>query len=214
MEKFEEFINSETPVLVDYFAAWCGLCKMMHPILDELKERLGDKVRILKINFSPEDGKLLGAQVVGMDGADKRLEMLTAVIRTGGSGKVKMIGWKELEAWDKNTLTLVNVCSEEVCELNTIEGAVNIPLNELRERLEELPKELPVVVFCTVGLRGYIAARILMQRGYEVYNLSGGLKTYKTVSVRQSNEILPETLQKEQSRSGEKKRDQQMLISF
>lgn len=97
----------------------------------------------LKINFSPEDGKLLGAQVVGMDGADKRLEMLAAVIRTGGSvqdlmeldqayappfssakdpvnmlgfvadnrmrGKVKMIGWKELEAWDKNTLTLVNV---------------------------------------------------------------------------------------------------------
>lgn len=68
MEKFEEFINSETPVLVDYFATWCGPCKMMHPILDELKERLGDKVRILKINFSPEDGKLLGAQVVGMDG--------------------------------------------------------------------------------------------------------------------------------------------------
>ena len=190
----------------------------------------------LKINFSPEDGKLLGAQVVGMDGADKRLEMLAAVIRTGGSvqdlmeldqayappfssakdpvnmlgfvadnrmrGKVKMIGWKELEAWDKNTLTLVNVCSEEECELNTIEGAVNIPLNELRERLGELPKGRPVVVFCAVGLRGYIAARILMQRGYEVYNLSGGLKTYKAVTVRQSNEILPETLQKEQSRSG------------
>ena len=50
MEKFEEFINSETPVLVDYFAAWCGPCKMMHSILDELKERLGDKVRILKID--------------------------------------------------------------------------------------------------------------------------------------------------------------------
>ena len=96
----------------------------------------------------------------------------------------------------------MNVCSEEECELNTIEGAVNIPLNELRERLGELPKGRPVVVFCAVGLRGYIAARILMQRGYEVYNLSGGLKTYKAVTVRQSNEILPETLQKEQSRSG------------
>lgn len=75
-------------------------------------------------------------------------------------------------------------------------------MNELRERLGELPKGRPVVVFCAVGLRGYIAARILMQRGYEVYNLSGGLKTYKAVTVRQSNEILPETLQKEQSRSG------------
>ena len=190
----------------------------------------------IKINFSPEDGKLLGAQAVGIDGVDKRLEMMSAVIRNGGTiydlmeleqayappyssakdpvnmlgfvadnrmrGKVKMIGWKELEAWDKNTLTLVNVCSEEECELNTIEGAVNIPLNELRERLGELPKGRPVVVFCAVGLRGYIAARILMQRGYEVYNLSGGLKTYKAVTVRQSNEILPETLQKEQSRSG------------
>ena len=106
-------------------------------------------------------------------------------------GKVKMIGWKELEAWDKNTLTLVNVCSEEECELNTIEGAVNIPLNELRERLGELPKGRPVVVFCAVGLRGYIAARILMQRGYEVYNLSGGLKTYKAVTVRQSARLRP-----------------------
>ena len=68
------------------------------------------------------------------------VNMLGFVADNRMRGKVKMIGWKELEAWDKNTLTLVNVCSEEECELNTIEGAVNIPLNELRERLGELRK--------------------------------------------------------------------------
>ena len=50
MEKFEKLINSETPVLVDYFVTWCGPCKMMHPILDELKKRMGDQVKIVKID--------------------------------------------------------------------------------------------------------------------------------------------------------------------
>lgn len=50
MEKFEDLVNSELPVLVDYYATWCGPCKMMHPILDELKERLGEQVKIVKID--------------------------------------------------------------------------------------------------------------------------------------------------------------------
>lgn len=50
MEKFEELVNSEVPVLVDYYATWCGPCKMMHPVLDELKQRLGERVKIVKID--------------------------------------------------------------------------------------------------------------------------------------------------------------------
>ena len=177
----------------------------------------------IKINFSPEDGRLLGAQVVGYDGADKRLEMLAAVLRSGGSvydlleleqayappfssakdpvnmagfvadniltGKVRMMSWRELLAADKKQMTLINVCSSEECTLNNIEGAVNIPLNELRDRLAEIPADKPVVVFCAVGLRGYIASRILLQRGYDVVNLAGGLKTYLAVTAEQNNVI-------------------------
>lgn len=179
----------------------------------------------IKINFSPVDGCLLGAQVVGYEGADKRLEMMAAVIRSGGSvydlmelehayappfsaakdpvnmagfvadnilqGKVRTISWKELRGVDRKALTLINVCSGEECALNSIEGALNIPLNEMRDRLQEIPADKPVVVFCAVGLRGYIASRILMQRGYDVRNLNGGLKTYQ-IAIAEQNNVLVE----------------------
>lgn len=178
----------------------------------------------IKINFSPVDGCLLGAQVVGYEGADKRLEMMAAVVRSGGSvydlmelehayappfssakdpvnmagfvadnilqGKVRMISWKELRDADRKALTLVNVCSGEECALNSIEGALNIPLNEMRDRLQEIPADKPLVVFCAVGLRGYIASRILMQRGYDVRNLNGGLKTYQIATAEQNNVLV------------------------
>lgn len=175
----------------------------------------------LKVNFSPEDGRLLGAQVVGYEGADKRLEMMAAVLRLKGSiydlmelehayappfssakdpvnmagfaaenilsGKVKPISWKELKVRVPGQFTLINVCTGEECALNTLDGALNIPLNEIRERLGEIPLDKPVVVFCAVGLRGYVASRILKQYDYEVYNLTGGLKTYQAVTAEQSN---------------------------
>lgn len=177
----------------------------------------------IKINFSPENGRLWGAQVVGYEGADKRLDMLAAVVRTEGSvydlmemehayappfssakdpvnmagfvadnilsRKVFPIGWRELQNTDKKEVTLINVCTPEECSLNTLEGALNIPLNELREHLGTLPKTKPVIVFCAVGLRGYIASRILIQAGFNVRNLTGGLKTYTTATSDQNNEL-------------------------
>ena len=178
----------------------------------------------IKINFSPKEGRLLGAQVVGYEGADKRLEMLASALRSGGTiydlmdlehayappfssakdpvnmvgfmadniltEKVIPISWCELQMMEKGQFTLVNVCSGEECALNTIPGAINVPLNELRERLADIPQQKPVVVFCAVGLRGYIASRILKQKGYEVRNLTGGLKTYEAVTAEQNNESL------------------------
>ncbi len=177
----------------------------------------------IKINFSPENGRLWGAQVVGYEGADKRLDMLAALVRTEGSvydlmemehayappfssakdpvnmagfvadnilsRKVFPIGWRELQNTDKKEVTLINVCTPEECSLNTLEGALNIPLNELREHLGTLPKTKPVIVFCAVGLRGYIASRILIQAGFNVRNLTGGLKTYTTATSDQNNEL-------------------------
>jgi len=176
----------------------------------------------IKINFSPNSGRLLGGQVVGYEGADKRLEMLAAVIRNGGSiydlieleqayappfssakdpvnmagfvadniihERVKSISWRELQAMDKNKITLINVCTKDECALNTIKGSVNIPLDEIRSHWGEIPTDKPVVVFCAVGLRGYIASRVLTQHGYDVYNLTGGLKTYALSTAEQCSE--------------------------
>ena len=102
--------------------------------------------------------------------------------------RVKSISWRELQAMDKNKITLINVCTKDECALNTIKGSVNIPLDEIRSHLGEIPTDKPVVVFCAVGLRGYIASRVLTQHGYDVYNLTGGLKTYALSTAEQCSE--------------------------
>ena len=173
----------------------------------------------IKINFSPENGKLLGAQAVGVDGVDKRLEMMSAVIRNGGtiydlmeleqayappyssakdpvnmagfvadnvlSGKVKIISWRELKDMDHSKVMLVDVRTPEEFGRGSIKGAVNIPLDGSRGKYQNLPKDRTIVVFCAIGLRGYIATRILMQYGYDVVNLNGGYRTYSTAMAEQ-----------------------------
>lgn len=175
----------------------------------------------IKINFSPEDGRLLGAQAVGVDGVDKRLEMLSSVIRVGGSvydlmeleqayappyssakdpvnmagfvadnmlrGKVEMISWRELK--NVENALLVDVRMPEEFAMGSIEGAVNIPLDGSRGEYKNLPKDKTIVVFCAIGLRGYIAARVLLQQGYRVLNLNGGYRTYMTAIAEQSNPL-------------------------
>ncbi|NCO66508.1 FAD-dependent oxidoreductase, partial [Candidatus Aquicultor secundus] len=94
-------------------------------------------------------------------------------------GDVAMYYWDEVEAIDKDTSVLIDVRTPlEYKMTGTIGGAVNIPVDYLRQRLDEIPKDKDIYVFCEIGLRAYVACRILMQKGYKVKNLSGGYKTY------------------------------------
>lgn len=172
----------------------------------------------IKILFSPEDGKLLGAQIVGFDGVDKRIEMLAQVIQRKGTvydlteleqayappyssakdpvnmagyvaeniltKKVEIIGWRDIARLSSETI-LVDVRTTDEYSLGSIPGAINIPVDELRSRLSELPKNRPIVVTCAIGLRGYLAYRILVQHGYkDIRNLSGGYKTWSIATAK------------------------------
>jgi rhodanese-related sulfurtransferase len=155
-----------------------------------------------------DDGKVLGAQAVGYEGVDKRIDVIAAVIRLNGTvndlaelelsyappyssakdpvniagyvaqnrltGLSHLITWSELEQLNKNDYILVDVRTEAEYSKGHIEGAVNIPVDELRERLDELDKSKTIVVYCRVGYRGYIADRILSQNGFKVLNITGG----------------------------------------
>lgn len=101
--------------------------------------------------------------------------------------KVNIIHWDELEKSDKSEIMIIDARTPGEYELGHIEGAVNIPLDEMRERLSEIPPDKKIVAYCAVGLRGYLASRILLQNGYtDVYNLSGGYKIYASSTARQS----------------------------
>lgn len=171
----------------------------------------------IKILFAPENGKLLGAQIVGFNGVDKRIEMLAQVIQRGGTvhdlaelehayappyssakdpvnmagfvaenilnKKSRIIQWRELAELPADTIR-IDVRTHDEYKLGTIPGFINIPVDELREHLDELPKEKAIVVTCAVGLRGYLAYRILVQNGFKhVRNLSGGYKTWSVATA-------------------------------
>lgn len=169
----------------------------------------------LKLLFDPETGKIYGAQAVGADGADKRIDVIATAMRGGltaadlsdlelsyappfSSAKdpVNMAGyvagnvidgltrtmqWHEVNAYVEGGGLLVDVRDPVERDLGYIPGSVNIPLNELRDRLAELPRDREIVVSCQVGLRGYYALRLLSEHGYRVRNVDGGYKTYSAV---------------------------------
>lgn len=166
-----------------------------------------------KLTFDPQSGKLYGAQCVGHDGVDKRIDQAALVIKNGGTiydliklehayappfssakdpiaiagytaaniinGSMPIIHWRELKDMDLSGTTLIDVRTADEYSLGTIRNAINIPVDELRERIHEIPADKPVIVFCAIGLRGYIALKILTGRNFKnVRNLSGGYKTY------------------------------------
>ena len=170
----------------------------------------------IKTIFEKDTGKILGAQIVGNDGVDKRCDVFATAIRAGMtakdltelelcyappfgsakdpvnmagyvienmmSGLVKTFHWHDIEKISKDPgAFLLDTRNPMEYLAGTIPGFVNIPLDSLRDRLDEIPKDKTIYVTCQIGLRGYIAARILMQNGYDVYNLSGGYRLYQTI---------------------------------
>ncbi|HEM3610618.1 TPA: FAD-dependent oxidoreductase [Streptococcus suis] len=164
------------------------------------------------------DGKILGAQAIGTEGVEKRIDVISTAMRFGAradqlasielsyappyssakdpvnmlgytadnilSGKVATFQWSQVDELISNNAFLLDVREEFELATGTIESSHHIPLNQLRQRLGELPKNQPIYVYCQVGHRGYNAARILSQAGFDVKNLDGGYKTYKTAHYR------------------------------
>lgn len=172
----------------------------------------------IKVIFSPDSGRLLGAQIVGYEGVDKRIDLFAQVIKNNGTiydltrtehayappyssakdpvalagyvaqniltDRMTPIYWRELRDMDKKTITLIDVRTPDEFATGAIEGAVNIPLDDMRAQLDRIPADKPVVLYCGVGLRGYLASNILRQRGFNnVRNLIGGIKTYRDATA-------------------------------
>lgn len=181
----------------------------------------------IKLLFAKEGGRVLGTQIIGYDGVDKRVDVIATAIRAGMTvfdleklelayappyssakdpvniagytaanilkGDSNIFHWDEVAGLDKEKALLIDVRTKMEYDLGTIEGAVNIPVDELRNRLNELPTGKDLYIFCQVGLRAYVAARMLMQKGFtSVKNLSGGYKTYQLAVQKQANEDIYE----------------------
>ncbi len=166
----------------------------------------------LKVIFDNE-GKVLGAQNVGIDGVEKRIDVIATAMRFGGTiydlqrlelnyappyssakDPVNMIGFaaenilkgdqaaihpREIKDINPETTMIIDVREKEEVELGKIEGSIHIRVNDIRAKLSSIPKDKNLVVYCAVGLRGYIATRILKQHGYKARNLIGGYSLYK-----------------------------------
>lgn len=170
----------------------------------------------LKILFAPDTGKLLGAQVIGKDGVDKRLDVLATALQAGMtvhdladlelgyappfgsakdpvnlagmagqnvlSGDVQLAQWHEVAGLDPTRTLLLDVRTPAEHEQGFIPGSVHIPLNQLRARLAELPRDREIMVSCQSGQRSYFACRLLAQRGFRVRNLTGSYRTWSVAA--------------------------------
>ena len=160
--------------------------------------------------------KIIGAQIVGFDGVDKRMDVLATAIRFGAkitdlttlelcyappfgsakdpvnmlgfvaenivSGKLKQFFWHDVENLPRDgSVFLLDTRTPFEVMQGKIDGFVNIPLDSLRQRINEIPKDRPVYVHCHSGLRSYLACRILTGNGYDCYNLAGGWRLYESV---------------------------------
>jgi NADPH-dependent 2,4-dienoyl-CoA reductase/sulfur reductase-like enzyme/rhodanese-related sulfurtransferase len=169
----------------------------------------GAQRMIIKLYFTPEEGILLGAQIVGSDGVDKRIDTLSIAVRYGmkitdlqdfelayappfGSAKdpVNMAGYVAQNVLSGKTRQIfpfelmhskaikLDVRDDDEVEDGTMVDSIHIPLPQLRKRLSELDNRQSYVIYCAVGLRGYLAEQIMRQHGYDVHNVAGGYYFY------------------------------------
>jgi len=175
-----------------------------------------------KMLFNPKDGRILGAQGIGIDGVEKRIDIISTAIKgnlnvfdlqdiepcyappyNSAKDPVNMLGyyalnimedlvdiiqWNKVDELDKNNSIIVDVREEFELVTGTFENSINIPLGQLRDRLDEIPKNKNVYVTCQVGQRGYVASRILRSNGINAINIDGGIKTY--IYVKRSQESI------------------------
>jgi NADPH-dependent 2,4-dienoyl-CoA reductase/sulfur reductase-like enzyme/rhodanese-related sulfurtransferase len=174
----------------------------------------GAKLFALKVVFDPDSGRILGAQAVGQDGVDKRIDVLAAFIAMGAgvsalakfehvyappygsakdpvnyagfvaenlmTGRSAQVGWRDVERLQRDGALVLDVRTPKEFAAGHIDGAVNISSTDLRVRLRELPRDRFILVYCRVGIRGYLVERILRQNGFaDVANLAGGWLTYQ-----------------------------------
>lgn len=176
----------------------------------------GAKVMTMKVVYEKESLRLLGAQIVGAEGVDKRIDVLATAIHAGiradklkdldlayappfssakdpvnmagfmieniEEGLVKQYHWDQVEKLPRDgSVTLLDTRTPGEYAAGHIEGYINIPVDELRDRLDEIDSDKPVYVICQSGIRSYIASRILTQNGFDAYNFSGGYRFYAAV---------------------------------
>ncbi len=171
----------------------------------------------VKTLFDPDTGRVLGAQIVGYEGVDKRADVMASAICSGLTvddlaeldltyappyssakdpvnyagfvatnvmhGLVKQYFWNELEAKVGDpSVTVVDVRTDREYDEAHLEGVMHIPVDDIRARMSEIPKDKPVYLVCHSGLRSYLASRILTQCGYDCYNLAGGFRLYSSIA--------------------------------
>lgn len=189
----------------------------------------GGKNMSVKALWDKKTLKLIGAQIVGFDGVDKRMDVLATAIRFGAkitdltslelcyappfssakdpvnmlgfvaenivTGKIKQFFWHDVEILPRDgSVFLLDTRTATEVQRGKIDGFVNIPLDSLRDRISEIPKDRPIYVHCHSGLRSYIACRILSGNGYDCYNLAGGWRLYESVI---NEKTVPEYVCKE-----------------
>lgn len=189
----------------------------------------------IKLIFS-EDGRIFGAQGIGYEGIDKRIDVIATVIRLKGTvkdlvrlelsyappyssakdpvnmagyvaenvlnGTAHMITWNQVKNLNPDDYTVLDVRTDMEYGYEHIRGAVNIPLDELRERLDELPKNKLILTYCRVGVRGYLADRILSQNGYRVKNITGGFHSIRAFEKTKADNIIVKSLRRNDMQVG------------